>query len=606
MKESYGEGPADCTGSESCLDVPRGRGEALTGESTGELLNSENTKIREPSLLCDSEGNMDCREKRVAGRPGGVLELCMCGHSARGNRETSGGKLPGKEVAEAGATGKANSRTSVARSTEESDGNKVPKKSPNKGNEDPAEVMEGKTPTERNLGQEAATRIQGRQLASNGLARVRQRAEADKTFRFNNLFHLLKADLLRESFYELKRKAAPGLDGVTWHEYEQKLETRLPELERELHIGSYRATPAKRGYITKEDGRQRPLGIQAVEDKVVQQACVTIFNAVFEPNFCGYSYGSRPGRSQHDALDALHEGIVRRKISWILDCDIEGFFDNLSHVRLLGFIEERVTDKRMLRLIRKWLRVGWVEDGKRHPGTIGTAQGSVISPLLANIFLNAVMDKWASEWRRAKAKGNVIIVRYVDDAVFGFQYEAEGRAFLEALRTQVEAHELKLHPTKTRLIEFGRFAASNRRERKLGKPETFDFLGFTHTCAVNRKGWFSILRKTIRKRLRRKLKEVKTELIGRMHAPLERVAAWLASVVRGFTNYYAVPGNMKAPREFYTQVSRMWLWAIRRRSNKARNRWTWERFCRLQSRWLPRPRLVHPYPSVRFDAKYSR
>jgi len=260
---------------------------------------------------------------------------------------------------------------------------------------------------------------------------------------------------LRESFYELKRKAAPGLDGVTWHEYERTLEGRLPELERELHVGSYRAIPAKRGYITKDDGRQRPLGIQAVEDKVVQQACVTILNAVYEPIFSGFSYGSRPGRSQHDALDALHEGIIRRKINWILDCDIEGFFDNLSHEHLLGFLEERVADKRMLRLIRKWLRVGWVEDGKRQAGTIGTPQGSVISPLLANIFLNTVMDKWVSKWRSAEAKGDVINVRYVDDAVFGFQYESEGRAFLEALREQVEAYGLKLHPTKTRLVEFG-------------------------------------------------------------------------------------------------------------------------------------------------------
>jgi len=435
---------------------------------------------------------------------------------------------------------------------------------------------------------------------------VRQRAEADKTFRFNNLFQFLKVDLLRESFYELKRKAAPGLDGKTWHEYERTLEARLPGLERELHIGSYRATPAKRGYITKADGRQRPLGIQAVEDKVVQQACVTILNAVFESKFSGCSYGSRPGRSPHDALDALHEGIIRRKINWILDCDVEGFFDNLSHVHLLSFMEERVTDKRMLRLIRKWLRAGWVEDGKRHPGTIGTPQGSVISPLLANVFLNVVMDKWAAAWRRAQAKGEVIIVRYVDDAVFGFQNEVEGRAIQEALRERLEAYELKLHPTKTRLIEFGRFAASNRSERGKGKPETFDFLGFTHICSVRQRGKFCIRRKTIRQRLQRKLKEVKTELIRRMHDPLESVGAWLASVIRGFTNYHGVPGNMKAPREFYSQISRRWLGVIRRRSQKARTRWTWERFCRLQQRWLPRPRLAHPYPSARFDAKYPR
>ena len=380
----------------------------------------------------------------------------------------------------------------------------------------------------------------------------------------------------------------------------------MPELEHELHIGSYRATPARREYITKDDGRQRPLGIMTVEDKVVQQACVTILNEVFEPIFSGYSYGSRPGRSQHDALDALHEGIIRRKISWILDCDVEGFFDNLSHDHLLSFIEERVTDKRMLRLIRKWLRVGWIEDGKRHPGTIGTAQGSVISPMLANVFLNAVMDKWATEWRRTQAKGDAIIVRYVDDAVFGFQYEFEGRAFLKALGERLKAFDLNLHPMKTRLVEFGRFAASNRRKRGQGKPETFDFLGFTHICGVTRLGKFRIRRKTIAKRLRRKLKEVKAELTKRMHNPLENTGAWLASVIRGFTNYHAVPGNMKAPREFYTQIGRLWLRVIRRRSQKAKSRWTWERFYRLQRRWLPRPRLVHPYPSVRFDAKYSR
>lgn len=512
----------------------------------------------------------------------------------------------GIEASISEATGKVNSHAPVVGSTEESDGVIVPKKSANKGMAIPAESMEESTPTKRNPEKEAAHRTQKRESASNGLDRVRQRAEADKTIRFSNLFSLLKVDLLRESFYELKRKAAPGLDGVTWYEYERTLEDKLPELERELHVGSYRAIPAKRGYITKDDGRQRPLGIQAVEDKVVQQACVTILNAVYEPIFSGFSYGSRPGRSQHDALDALHEGIIRRKINWILDCDIEGFFDNLSHEHLLGFLEERVADKRMLRLIRKWLRVGWVEDGKRHAGTIGTPQGSVISPLLANIFLNTVMDKWVSKWRSAEAKGDVINVRYVDDAVFGFQYESEGRAFLEALREQVEAYGLKLHPTKTRLVEFGRFAASNRRDHGQGKPETFDFLGFTHICGIQRNGKFCIRRITIRKRLRRKLKEVKAELIKHMHHPLEEIGAWLASVIRGFTNYHAIPGNMKAPREFYTQISRMWLWVIRRRSQKARCRWTWERFLRLQCRWLPRPRVVHPYPSIRFDAKYSR
>ncbi len=552
------------------------------------------------------EGNTGRDGMRAACCSGGVREPGMCGHSPRENRETSEGSLHGGEAAMAETAGKVSSRNPVDSTPEESDGNILPEKSANKGAAVPAESMEGRTPAERNSDQEAAHRTQRRASASIGLDRVRQRAEADKTLRFNNLFRFLKVDLLRDSFYELKRNAAAGLDGVSWHEYERTLEERLPELERELHVGSYRAIPAKRAYITKDDGRQRPLGIMAVEDKVVQQACVTILNAVFEPVFSGFSYGSRPGRSQHDALDALHEGIIRRKINWILDCDITGFFDNLPHVHLVRFIEERVADKRMLRLIRKWLRVGWVEDGKRHAGTIGTPQGSVISPLLANIFLNAVMDKWVSAWRRAEAKGDVIAVRYVDDAVFGFQSKSDAGAFLDALRARLKTYGLELHPTKTRLIEFGRFAASNRRERGTGKPETFDFLGFTHICSSNRRGKFCIRRKTIRKRLRRKLKEVKVELIRRMHDPLEQVGAWLASVIRGFTNYHAIPGNMKAPREFYTQIGRLWRWVIRRRSHKARCRWTWERFYRLQQQWLPRPRLAHPYPGVRFDAKHSR
>lgn len=454
------------------------------------------------------------------------------------------------EAIRAGAAGKANRQNPAAGSSEESDGNMVPKKSANKGTAVPAESMEGQTPTERNSDQKTANRVQNRIFASPGLARVRQRSEADKSSRFCNLFHFLKVDLLRVSFYQLNRNAAPGLDERTWHDYEQTLGERLPELERELHIGSYRATPALRTYIEKDDGRKRPLGMQSIEDKVVQQACVNILNEVFEPSFCGFSYGYRPGRSQHDALDALHEGIMRRKISWIIDCDVEGFFDNLDHDLLMSFIEDRVSDKRMLRLLRKWLRVGWWEDGKRHPATVGTPQGSVISPLMANVFLNEAMDKWFTRWRAGEARGDTIGVRYADDAVFGFQYRSDAEKFIEELRERLHVYKLKLHPTKTRLIEFGRFAATNRRERNEGKPETFDFLGFTHICGKTRRGKFCIRRQTSRKRLRRKLQEIKVNLIKRMHEPLTSIGEWLASVIRGFTQYHAVPGNMKAPREF--------------------------------------------------------
>src|SRR5690625_1023779 len=559
------------------------------------------------TVVCARRQQGRPRHSQAVVRPAESENLaCVDTFRTRTERPRKGACMVIRETSYAGAAGKVSSHNPVVSSPEESDGNIVPEKSANKGTAFPAESMEGRTPAERKTDRNAENRVQNRVFASPGLARVRQIAEAEKSFRFCNLFHFLKVDLLRVSFYQLKRSAAPGLDEKTWYDYEQTLGERLPELERELHIGSYRATPAKRTYITKDDGRQRPLGIQAIEDKVVQQACVNILNEIFEPNFSGFSYGYRPGRSQHDALDALHEGIMRRKINWVLDCDVEGFFDNLDHDFLMSFIEERVTDKRMLRLLRKWLRVGWQEDGKRHSGTVGTPQGSVISPLLANIFLNSAMDKWFTRWRKAEAKGETIGVRYADDSVFGFQYKSEAEEFLKALEERLQAHKLKLHPVKTRLIEFGRFAASNRRERKQCKPETFDFLGFTHICGTTRRGKFCIRRKTSQKRLRRKLKEVKVELTKRMHEPLSKTGRWLASVIRGFTQYHGVPRNMKAAREFYTQVSRMWLRVIRRRSQKARKRWTWERFYRLQGKWLPRPRVVHPYPNVRFDAKHSR
>ena len=502
--------------------------------------------------------------------------------------------------------GKANRRNPSVRTPEESDGNIVPKKSANNGKQRPAEWMEGRKPTERKPQREATVWMQDQEAMSNQLERLRQRAKANKEEAFVNLFHHLKVPLLREAFYALKRKTAPGLDGVNWYEYERKLEARLPELQDELHKGSYRATPAKRTYIGKPDGRKRPLGVQAVEDKVVQKACVMILNPVYEPLFCGFSYGSRPERGAHDALDALHEGIYRKKVNWILDCDIEGFFDHLPHDELMEIISQRVTDPRILRLIRKWLRLGFVEEDKRHPAKVGTPQGSVISPLLANIFLNEVMDHWVSKWRKEQAKGDVIAVRYVDDAVFGFQYESEARGFLEALRERLQSYGLKLHPAKTRLIEFGRFASKDRKQKAERKPEPFDFLGFTHSCGKTRTGKFKLRRVTIAKRMTLKLGEIKQELRNRMHDPPSKTGKWLASHLRGSYQYYAVPGNMKSLRAYYTAIGRMWLRTIRRRSHKAKARWTWERFYRLQQNWLPRPRVIHPYPNQRFDARYSR
>jgi len=599
MKESYKEGDAHHFDPESCLDDPRGRREALTGESTGGLLSSEITSSRMPTRLSAGEGNIKGSDKtRAVFGFGGVAEPGMCGRSLRENRDTSTG--PGSKP---GNVGKDNIRNPMEYAVEESDDAIVPKKPANKGTAVPAEPAEESASAKRNSKQNAANRIQGRDVASNGLQRVRQRAEADKNFRFNNLFHFLKVDLLRESFYQLKRNAAAGVDGVIWDMYEQMLEVKLPELQNRLHKGSYRAKPVKRVYITKDDGRLRPIGITSIEDKIVQQACVTILNEVFEPLFCGLSYGYRPGRNQHDALDALHEGIIRRKIGWILDTDLTGFFDSLDHTLLLRIIQTRVTDPRMLRLIRKWLKVGWCEDGKRHRSDKGSPQGAVISPLLANIFLNVAMDQWFVHWRSTQAKGDVIMVRFADDAVFGFQYESEARAFLKMLTERLDAFKLTLNPQKTRMIEFGRFAVSNRSKRGKGKPETFDFLGFTHICSLTRQGKFCIRRKTIVKRLRQKLKEVKFGLIKRMHDPVKDVGVWLSKVVRGFTNYYGVPRNTQSIRAFYTEVAMLWFKVIRRRSQKARKRWKWQRFNKLLRIWLPRPRITHPYPSVRFNAR---
>jgi len=552
------------------------------------------------------EGNTGTGDTRGCPRSGGVRDQRMGGHVPRGNRDTPERCLPMNLGSEAEVAGKADRRNPVAGADGESDDNIVPKKSANKGRQCPAEWMEGRASAEGNPPHETTDRMQDRKEVLVGLGRVRQRAEEDKQSEFANLFHFLKVPLLREAYYALKRNASPGLDGVNWHQYGRGLEARLPALQDELHRGSYRATPAKRTYLIKPDGRKRPLGMQAIEDKVVQMACVMVLNEVYEPSFSGFSYGSRPRRKPHDALDALHEGICRKKINWILDCDIEGFFDHLPHEPLMEIIGRRVKDRRLLRLIRKWLRVGWVEDGQRYPARVGTPQGAVISPLLANIYLDEVMDKWMSTWRREHATGDVIAIRYVDDTVYGFEHESEARSFLKQLGERLAEHGLKLHPGKTRLLEFGRFAASNRKKREQGKPESFDFLGFTHLCGKSRKGKFIVRRKTVAKRMSRKLQELKKELRRRMHEPVWKTGRWLASVIGGATRYYGIPGNTKAIRAFYTQASRLWLFAIRRRSQKARQRWTWERFYRLQRIWLPRPRICHPYPNQRFDAKHPR
>jgi group II intron reverse transcriptase/maturase len=397
----------------------------------------------------------------------------------------------------------------------------------------------------------------------------------------------------------LKRDAAAGVDDVTWREYGEGLEERLVDLHDRIHGGRYRAKPSKREWIPKPDGRQRPIGITALEDKIVQKALVTVLEQIYEEDFLGFSYGFRPGKSQHHALDALYVAITQGKVSWVLDADIRGFFDMLHHGWLVKFVEHRVADPRVLRLIRKFLRAGVSEDGQWSKTEVGTPQGAVISPLLANIYLHYALDLWVHWWRDHRAKGEVYIIRYCDDFVLGFQYQADARQFQGALAQRLEKFGLELHPDKTRLIEFGRFAANNRKNRGQGKPETFDFLGFTHYCSKRRSdGGFTVRRKTIAKKMRAKLKKVKQDLRHKISLPVASQGRWLGSVVRGHMNYYAVPTNADALNAFRLQVIRMWLNALRRRSQKGRNL-TWMRFKRWIDKWIPPVRIVHPYPNQR-------
>jgi group II intron reverse transcriptase/maturase len=434
---------------------------------------------------------------------------------------------------------------------------------------------------------------------------VREAARRDKGLRFTTLLHHVSKGLLQDSFYQLKREAAPGVDRVTWKEYESGVEGRIAELHERVHRGAYRAQPSRRVYLEKPDGRQRPIGIAALEDKIVQRAVVEVLQQIYEEDFVGFSYGFRPGRGAHDALDALTAGIMTRRVNWILDADIRGFFDNISHEKLMEMMERRIADLRIQRLIQKWLKAGVSEEGEWSEMKVGTPQGAVISPLLANIYLHYVVDQWVQEWRREFAIGDVIIVRYADDFVVGFQNRQEAESFLEQLGKRMADYELELHSEKTRLIEFGRHAAANRRREGAGKPETFQFLGFTHICGkIWKSGKFTVKRKTAGKRMAAKLQSIRAELRKRMHEPIEQTGIWLRQVARGYYNYHAVPGNLSRLQTFRRQIARSWGRALARRSQ--RGRWKWERFEPLVDRFLPQPRVLHPYPLQRFCAKHPR
>jgi RNA-directed DNA polymerase len=483
---------------------------------------------------------------------------------------------------------------------EKSDSPVVPTNLPNKATTVAAEAGEERGLAEGNTDSTTRPGHSAGQDVPNGLDRVRQAARRDKDVRFTALLHHVDLDRLWAAFVAINHNAAPGVDKVTWDAYGQDLRANLEDLLRRVHSGAYRASPSRRVYIPKADGRLRPLGIATLEDKILQRAVVEVLNAIYEEDFLGFSYGFRPGRKPHDALDALAVGISEKKVNWVLDADVSDFFSKLDQAWLKKFLEHRIADKRVLRLIDKWLAAGVIEDGKWSETKEGSPQGASASPLLANVYLHYVFDRWVRQWRMRHARGDMIVTRFADDFVVGFQHLGDAKQFLSDLRERFAKFNLELHPDKTRLIEFGRFAVQSRKKQGLSKPETFDFLGFTHVCGKGKSGRFWLRRITIKKRMRAKLKQVKAELRRRRHWPIPEQGRWLASVVRGHLAYYAVPGNIDAVKAFRDQVRRHWRETLRRRSQ--RSRMTWERFNRIGNRWLPPARIVHPYPNVRFAA----
>ena len=477
----------------------------------------------------------------------------------------------------------------------------VPAKPSNNAQGGAAEAVEGRGSPKGNATSSTCSGRSAGQSASSGLDRVRRVARKDKDVRFTALLHHVDVDRLRAAYFALRPKAAPGVDGVTWHDYGQDLEENLRDLHARVHRGSYRAKPSRRTYIPKPDGRQRPLGISALEDKILQRAVVEVLNAIYEQDFLGFSYGFRPGRKPHDALDALATGILRQRVSWVLDADFRDYFSSLDHQWLVRMLEHRIADRRVLRLIQKWLAAGVIEEGSWTAFEEGVPQGASVSPLLANVYLHYVFDLWAHQWRRRHAHGDVVIVRFADDFVVGFEHRDDAERFWGDLRERLAEFSLELNAEKTRLIEFGRFAAGDRVRRGLGRPETFQFLGFTHACAKTKKGRFKLKRITDPKRLQAKLRSVKAETMRRRHQPIPAQGRWLASVLRGHANYYGVPDNGEALRAFRYFATEHWYRALRRRGQ--RSRMTWERMRRLRDRWLPMPRAVHPWPDARLDAR---
>jgi group II intron reverse transcriptase/maturase len=484
---------------------------------------------------------------------------------------------------------------------EESDWLIVPEKTANEAQAE--EPPEGRGRTKENTIESDVGSTQSEQTAIPGLERVGRKAKEDKHVRFTALLHHLTVERLMTSYMNLKMKAATGVDGQTWKQYHENLWERLVDLHGRVHRGAYRAQPSRRVYLEKPDGRKRPIGIAALEDKIVQGAVVEILSAIYEEDFLGFSYGFRPECGAHDALDALSVALQFEKVEWVLDADIQSFFDTMSHEWTMKFLQHRLADPRILRLIQKWLTAGVSEDGEWSPTTIGTPQGAIISPLLANVYLHYALDLWAHQWRK-KSAGEMFIIRYADDVIFAFQYRTDAERFRVALAERLRQFGLGLHPEKTRLIEFGRFAGQNRKQRGQGPPETFDFLGMTHICGRSQEGKFQVKRRTVAKRMRARLRAIKVELRKQMHDPVRDTGKWLRSVLTGYYRYHAVPGNLPMMARFRHRVLRLWRHVLIRRGGKRKP--TWQKLVPLFKRWLPEATVQHPYPRIRFAVKHPR
>ena len=579
-----------------------GGGEALAVGMQAWKLSSEITSFGADPVLEWGRQNRYTALARVVCRTGGVADpehVCKLfvrkpGDPKHGRTQSTPGPVEEGKIPKLGmyVFGK-------------SDGGIVSMKQANKGNQPrsagqkPAESVERRPTAKGNSGQTTTSGTPSPKVVSSGLTRVREAAKRDSKFQFNNLLHHVNTELLRKSYWQLKRHAAAGVDEVTWQEYGTGLQERLVDLHGRIHSGRYRARPSKRAWVTKSEKEQRPIGIASLEDKILQQALVTVLQQIYEVDFMDFSYGFRPGRSQHNALDAVFVAITQRKVNWVLEVDIRKFYDSLNHEWIMKFVGCRITDRRVLRLIRKFLRAGVLEDGEWSKTEVGTPQGAVISPLLANIYLHYVLDRWVQWWRSRGGRGEIYIVRYADDFVICFQYKSEAVRFQAELKQRLAEHSLEMHEGKTRLVEFGRFAERDRAARGEGKPETIDFLGFTHSCAKTRKaGKFKLLRRTIAKRLRKKVKEVKEWLKRRMHWPMSEQGARLKAVMLGHYNYYGVPGNREMMDAFRTQIIRVWMKILRRRSQKAR-KLKWDQVTELMATWIPSVRITHPYPDQR-------